>query len=146
MAHTSLASLFSDIAAAIRAKSGGTAQIVADDFPDAIAAIPTGTVAVATATRSHARSIQFSVAGEPKAFALQSTAERTLGSSTAFEVVCAVSDGATLTYSCAGTSNQVYYYTDGSLTAAYAGGTLTLTTLAARPWKANASYKLVYIY
>ena len=42
--HTSLASLFSDIADAIRAKTGDSAQIVADDFPTAIAAIPTGSV------------------------------------------------------------------------------------------------------
>lgn len=40
--HTTLASLFSAIANAIRAKTGSSAQIVADDFPDAIAAIPTG--------------------------------------------------------------------------------------------------------
>ena len=39
--HTSLASLFGDIADAIRAKTGGSAQIVADDFPNEIAAIPT---------------------------------------------------------------------------------------------------------
>lgn len=42
MAHTSLASLFSDIADAIRAKTGGSSQITADDFPTAIAAIPSG--------------------------------------------------------------------------------------------------------
>lgn len=40
--HTTLRSLFSSIANAIRAKTGGRANIVADDFPTAIAAIPTG--------------------------------------------------------------------------------------------------------
>ena len=40
--HITLTSLFSDIADAIRAKTGGTADIVADEFPDEIAAIPTG--------------------------------------------------------------------------------------------------------
>lgn len=40
--HSTLASLFGDIADAIRAKTGGSADIVADDFPTAIAAIPTG--------------------------------------------------------------------------------------------------------
>lgn len=40
--HTTLSSLFSDIADAIRAKTGGSAQIVADNFPTAIANIPTG--------------------------------------------------------------------------------------------------------
>jgi len=40
--HSSLADLFSDIADAIRAKTGGSSDIVADDFPDEIAAIPSG--------------------------------------------------------------------------------------------------------
>lgn len=37
--HTSLTSLFGDIAAAIRNKTGQTGTLVADDFPSAIAAI-----------------------------------------------------------------------------------------------------------
>lgn len=40
--HTTLASLFTDIAAAIRAKTGKTDKLVADDFPTAIAGITTG--------------------------------------------------------------------------------------------------------
>lgn len=40
--HTTLASLFTDIAAAIRAKTGKTDKLVADDFPTAIAGISTG--------------------------------------------------------------------------------------------------------
>lgn len=40
--HTTLASLFSDIAVAIRAKTGKTDKLVADDFPTAIAGITTG--------------------------------------------------------------------------------------------------------
>lgn len=42
MAHTTLTSLFTDIADAIRAKTGSSAAIVADDFPTAIASIPSG--------------------------------------------------------------------------------------------------------
>lgn len=38
--HETLTALFADIAAAIRAKGGTTAQIVADAFPEAIAAMP----------------------------------------------------------------------------------------------------------
>ena len=34
--HTTLTSLFSDIADAIRTKTGGTDTIVADDFPNVI--------------------------------------------------------------------------------------------------------------
>ena len=40
--HTTLTSLFEDIADEIRTKTGGSSDIVADDFPSAIAAIPTG--------------------------------------------------------------------------------------------------------
>lgn len=39
--HSTLASLFTDIAKAIRSKTGSSASIVADQFPDAIAAIDT---------------------------------------------------------------------------------------------------------
>lgn len=41
MEHETLTSLFSDIADAIREKTGDTGKIVADDFPDAIQAIRT---------------------------------------------------------------------------------------------------------
>ena len=40
--HSTLTSLFTDIADAIRSKTGSSASIVADAFPTAIAAIPTG--------------------------------------------------------------------------------------------------------
>lgn len=39
--HTTLSSLFADIANAIRAKTGSSETIVADGFPDAIASIST---------------------------------------------------------------------------------------------------------
>ena len=40
--HTTLTSLFTDIAGAIRSKTGESAEIKADDFDTAIEAIPTG--------------------------------------------------------------------------------------------------------
>ena len=40
--HDTLSSLFDDIASVIRAKKGSTELIVADDFPDEIASISTG--------------------------------------------------------------------------------------------------------
>lgn len=40
--HTTLASLFTDIAGAIRSKTGDSAKIKADDFDTAIEAIPSG--------------------------------------------------------------------------------------------------------
>lgn len=42
--HTTLRGLFSDIADAIREKTGGQGSIVADEFPNAIAEIPTVTL------------------------------------------------------------------------------------------------------
>lgn len=41
-AHSTLTSLFTDIAKAIRSKTGGTGAIVADQFPEAIAGISVG--------------------------------------------------------------------------------------------------------
>lgn len=46
--HETLESLFIDTANAIRAKTGGTADIVADEFPQAIEAIPSGGAIQAT--------------------------------------------------------------------------------------------------
>lgn len=40
--HTTLVSLFSNIASAIRAKKGTSAEIIADDFPSEIMSIPSG--------------------------------------------------------------------------------------------------------
>lgn len=50
--HTTLASLFTDIANAIRAKTGGSSQIVADNFPSAIASIPSGGGSATLGTKS----------------------------------------------------------------------------------------------
>jgi len=41
--HATLGALFSDIADSIRGKTGSSAAIVADNFPDEIDAISTGT-------------------------------------------------------------------------------------------------------
>lgn len=48
--HETLTSLFSDIADAIRAKTGSESDIVADDFPDAISAISGGYSTLSTIT------------------------------------------------------------------------------------------------
>ena len=48
--HTTLTSLFSDIADKIREKTGGTDKIVADNFPDAISNIPIDGIDTSDAT------------------------------------------------------------------------------------------------
>ena len=47
--YTTLAGLFKGIADALRAQTGNTAQIVADDFPEAINALPVHDLSAATA-------------------------------------------------------------------------------------------------
>lgn len=61
--HTTLASLFSDIADAIRAKTGGTATIAADNFDTAIASIPTDPSGSCTATDNDILSPKTAYAG-----------------------------------------------------------------------------------
>ena len=69
--HDTLNSLFTDIADAIREKTGSTEKIVADDFPEVIATIETGAkFASGTKTLSSATTV-FSVSGigfVPKVF------------------------------------------------------------------------------
>lgn len=48
--HTTLASLFTDIANAIRAKSGSSGTLIADNFPTAISGIPVLDTSDASAT------------------------------------------------------------------------------------------------
>ena len=50
--HSTLTSLFSDIADAIRAKDGSSGTIVADNFPTAIANIPFSTIYTGSSTPS----------------------------------------------------------------------------------------------
>lgn len=78
-AHASLAALFTDIANAIRAKTGSTAQIVADSFPTAIAAIESGTdTSDATAAATDVRAGKtFYAAGEKKTGTVQDAAQAT---------------------------------------------------------------------
>ena len=158
MAHTSLASLFGDIADAIRAKTGSSASIVADVFPTAIAAIPAGlTMGTATYTPgSNTYTISFAVSGEPQYFCCMEA--KTSGAlepsgSTYFPVVAVWYDGTTVYYLRLGSSSKVYNYS-GKFTQTYSSteGTLTLkdTTSGssnAKTWfLSGVPYKLLYFY
>lgn len=145
MAHTSLASLFSDIADAIRAKTGSSSTIVADNFPSAIAAISTGASATATQTvadYAYETSLSFSVAGTPQKWACILTSR---GSSSGYGtfLIAALYDGSnvyTLAYA-NGLSTSV------SVSQSYSNGTLTLSTSSASVgmWM-SGSWKLLYMY
>ena len=78
-AHKSLGELFSAIADAIRAKTGGTSQIAADSFPDAISAISAGTdTSDATAAAADVRQGKtFYAGGEKKTGSMAGTAVKT---------------------------------------------------------------------
>lgn len=71
--HTSLASLFGDIANAIRGKTGGSGQIAAEDFPTSISEIATGLTFVPLVTAERTGNLVVRAAGleaEPKLFVL----------------------------------------------------------------------------
>lgn len=76
--HQNLSALFTAIANAIRAKTGGTAQIVADSFPDAISAISAGTdTSDATAAAADVRQGKTFYAGGEKKTGSMAEAETT---------------------------------------------------------------------
>lgn len=98
--HDSLVSLFQDIANAIRAKIGGSATIVADDFPDQIATVYTAgqtSAKVGTASAADVRS--------GKTFTNSSTiggtgslADSTTGTSSTGTLVATKTPGASVQY------------------------------------------------
>ena len=65
--HTTLTSLFTDIAGAIRSKTGDSAEIKADDFDTAIEAIPTGGSSIETIELSVTRNGNY-IPDEGKAY------------------------------------------------------------------------------
>lgn len=142
MAHTSLTSLFSDIADAIRAKTGSSATIVADNFPAAIANISAGTVATATQTISGSNSltITFSVSGEPQAWAIMLTTAGSVYGSGYY--VAAQYDGITVN---AWTKDGSFL--NSGITSSYENGALTITAAQSnyKYWH-NGTWSLIYTY
>lgn len=150
--HTSLASLFSDIADAIRAKTGGSAQIAADDFPTAIAAIPAGLTLAPplTARRSGNLTISFTnLLAEPRFFVLYAPTQIQNTTSGNYRVVFVLFDGAS-TYGA-----SVYYRSDQATwqiqtTYTYSWNnsakTLTITSPTSRQFQNTFDYKLLYAY
>lgn len=152
--HTSLASLFGDIADALRAKTGGSAQITADDFPTAIAAIPAARIGETTASNSsNVQTISFTVNGEPTVFACvpvtDTDANKTVSISSSARIVTGV-----IKY-----GNNTYHgmQVGGSTTFAlrvnqvdttYSNGTFTLSITAANggQFRSGVMYRLLYVY
>lgn len=155
MAHTSLASLFSDIADAIRAKTGGSSQIVADNFPTAIAAIQAGLTFASpiTATRRNNLNIDFpNLAAEPKFFVLFASHSSGISITTTGN-----SRTVFVQYDGANTKGAYMVWTKGSNTAwtilttySYSWdsttNTLTITAPSGRQFQSSCNYTLLYAY
>lgn len=157
--HTSLTSLFSDIADAIRGKTGGSASIMADDFPSAIAGIPSGgTVATATATGDGTGVISFSVSGNPIAFAIlltvqlnESEASSTTGTMVGLTWPINGSNYMRLNYMgiTSGTPSNAFILstTKNKSRITYSSGTLSIDfTNDTIRWANTREYQILYIY
>ena len=142
--HTSLASLFTDIADAIRGKTGGSAQLVADDFPTAIAAIPSLRVATASKTlTSVATSISFTdLPGSPLLFYCF-YAGNLVG--TSVRVSSVLYDGNSCQgYNNSNTTNGKINHSTAYYSYTYSNGTLTIRSSS--PYFNNVTYQLILIY
>ena len=154
MAHTSLASLFTDIADAIRGKTGGTAALVADDFPTAIAGIPTGLTLASplTAKRSSATAIAFSsLQGKPEFFAVVAAGNSIQLTSNGGRILVVIYDGTDVrgVYFYRGSSSSIGYTVTQNFSYTWDAGTNTLTVTVSNTsteFHSNYNYQLIYAY
>lgn len=155
--HTSLASLFSDIADAIRAKTGDNNQIVAGDFPAEISGITTGLTfaSLVTATRSGNLVITASnLAAEPKFFVLFADGSNFSITSTGnSRSALVIFDGTNLKGYCLrwekGSGTYWESYTTYSKAWNSTTNTLTITAPSGKQFPATGTYlkyKLLYAY
>lgn len=154
--HASLASLFGDIADAIRGKTGGSAPIVADDFPTAIAGIPSLRVGTQTITSgsSLVRGISFTdLPAEPVYFFCMGTPSYTgaMSGSTTYRYVTSVWFDGEHVYShrLSRGSNTAYVYFDTDVvTKSYSDGTLSLNrgSDTNHYFRESIIYTLIYFY
>lgn len=154
MAHTSLTSLFSDIADAIRAKTGGSSSIVADDFPTAIAGINTSRYGeTSAANSSDSSSISFTVSGEPTVFACvpvtDTGSNKTVSISSSTRIVTGVIKyGNNIYHGMQVGGGTSFALRISQVDTAYNNGTFTLTVNASNAGKFlnGVTYRLLYVY
>ncbi len=147
--HTSLASLFGDIADAIRAKTGGSNQIEADSFPAAITAIPSARVGEATASNSSdSQSISFSVEGEPILFACVPTSPVTLSFGTKRLVTGIIKAGDNINHGVMVGGGSNFSIRTNQCNVTYSNGTVTLQIFASNggAFLNGVTYRLLYTY
>lgn len=148
--NISLSSLFEDIADAIREKTGSSAQIVADDFPAAIGAIPAGVTFAPTKTASGSAAATLSFSGllEEPAFFLIVASDCGAISDT-HTVAFVLYDGTNFTGGTIWYRSDVASWGNPTFSKAWNNNTKTLTVTAnsSREFgKAAVTYTLLYAY
>lgn len=154
--HTSLVSLFGDIADAIRGKTGGSSQIAADDFPTAIAGITSLRVGTKTITTSSSGivGINFTdLPAEPVYFFCFGTPSYTGGmsGSTSYRYVTSVWFDGEHVYShrlYRGSNSATLYFDTDVVTKSYSNGTLNLHrgSDTNHRFYSSQTYTLIYFY
>lgn len=152
MAYTSIASFCSDIADAIRAQTGGSSPIAAEDFPTAIAGISTANVETATAQPTSTSSIKFTgLNGSPKMFCITLDSSSTGSFSNARRIAAIIGYGTTTygIYASQSSRSAYVYWNNSYYEWTYSGGTLTATcssTSSGGSFVTSKTYRLVYVY
>ncbi|MBQ6535548.1 MAG: hypothetical protein IJI40_02035 [Firmicutes bacterium] len=154
--HTSLVSLFGDIADAIRGKTGGSSQIAADDFPTAIAGITTLRVGAKTITTgsSGIAGINFTdLPAEPVYFFCFGTPSISSGmaGATSYRYITAVWFDGEHVYShrlYRGNNSTYLYFDTDTVTKTYSNGTMNLHRGSDTNHRFYSSliYTLIYFY
>ena len=145
--YSSLTALFTGIADAIRAKTGSSEQIVADDFPTAIAAISTKTLVQTTVSMSNSATKSINgLLGKPLFFVLLAPA---ISQTTTSYITAAWSSSDTAMsfhYVNMATSTKWELTKDTTGAWSYSNGTLSVNSQNTYRKFVSGTYTLVYVY
>lgn len=144
--YTSLPAFLTDIADAIRSKTGGSSAIAAGNMPTAIRNISSASIGEATAKRTTNTSISFTgLNGEPKLFCVFLDSGSYTSTGHRIAMICAYGETTCGIWAYGddlGYNEQRYGWT-------YANNTLTVSCSSASVggvFNASTTYRLVYVY
>lgn len=144
--YTSLPAFLTDIADAIREKTGGSSAIAAGNMPAAIRGISGGTIGTATAQRTKNTSISFTgLNGEPKMFCVFLHSGSYTSNGHRIAVICAYGETTCGIWA----YGDDLGYTDQHYGWTYTNNTLTVSCSSASisgVFNASTTYRLVYVY
>lgn len=147
--YTSLPAFLTDIADAIRSKTGGSSAIAAGNMPTAIRNISSASIGEATAQRTNLSSISFTgLNGEPKLFCVFLDSGSFTFTGRSIALICSYGD-TTCGVSAYGGSEADLQYRTSYYSWTYSNGTLTVSCSSASSggsFKASTTYRLVYVY